>query len=164
MIRIVRTPRPAAAPVDLSKRTAPWTPADFARLLRFEVPSIIAIVVCFVGARHTSDWGHQLYWIVGAMAAMLLAGAGWTTWLLVGSRTLRRRQRRLVELAVRVVPLPITAAAKPTKAEQDRLVTAPGMTHFHRAGCMLTEGRKVRAGRREVLLDRGLTPCGVCLE
>lgn len=158
MIRIVRTPRPAAAPADLTKQTAPWTPADFARLVRFEGPSLIAIVVCFVGARHTTDWGTQLYWVVGAMAAMLLAGAGWTSWLLVGSRNLRRRQRRLVELAPRPEP------AHVTEASSDRLVTAPGMTHFHRAGCLLTEGRTVTSGRREAFVKQGRTACGVCLD
>jgi hypothetical protein len=158
VIRIVRTPRPAAAPADLTAQSAPWRLADLGRLARFEVPSLIAIVVCFVGARHTDNWGHQLYWIVGAIAAMLLAGAGWTAWLLVGARSLRRRQRRLGELTSLLVPPP-TRPMGP-----DRLVTARGMTHFHRVGCLLTEGRKLTSGQRKTLVARGLTPCGVCLD
>ena len=78
----------------------PWVLRDFGRLVRFEVLAFVAIVVCFVGARHTHDWDRQLYWIVGAMAAMLVSGVGWVVWLLVATRRLRQRQRRLATLTV----------------------------------------------------------------
>jgi len=138
-------------------QTTPWSLDDFARLARFEIPSVIAIVVCFVGAKHTESWDNQLYWIAGAMAAMLLAGAGWTGWLLVGTRALRWRQRRLGELTSQfsVVRRPVVTT--------DVLVTGPKMTHFHRADCPLAHGRAVKHGSSDQFEARGLTPCGVCL-
>ena len=63
MRRSTATSGPAAAgPL----QTTPWSLDDFARLARFEIPSFIAIVACFVGAKHTETWDNQLYWIVGA--------------------------------------------------------------------------------------------------
>jgi hypothetical protein len=154
--RASRRPAPAAAGrVD---QTTPWRIEDAARLARFEIPSLIAIVVCFVGAKRTDTWDNQLYWIAGAMAAMLLAGAGWTEWLLVGTRALRRRQRRLAE-----VTSGLTVARRPDVVT-DVLVTGPKMTHFHRTDCPLVRGRAASTGSSEDFEARGLTPCGVCLD
>jgi hypothetical protein len=157
VIRLVRAPRGAGTRASTPDQTTPWRLTDFGRLLRFEVPAVIAIVACFVGARQTETWGNQLYWVVGAMAALLLAGAGWTTWLLVGARSLRHRQRRLADLSSGLVP-----AHEPT-FRADVVVTKSNMTHFHRPDCLLARGRAVTKAPPEDLLAQGVTPCGVCL-
>jgi hypothetical protein len=140
-----------------SAQATPWTLGDFGRLIRYQVPSFIAIVACFVGARQTNSWDQQMYWVVGAMAAMLFAGASWTSWLLVGARELRQRQRRLVVVTSRFATVP-----EPTLTD-DVTVTGRGMTHFHRPGCPLTHGRPVDTASPDEHRGRGLTPCGVCL-
>ena len=155
MRRPRRIVRPAAAVP--AGQTTPWSLPDFARLARFEVPSVIGIIVCFVGAKQTDSWDNQLYWIAGAIGLMLLAGAGWTGWLLVGTRALRRRQRRLAELTSQF------AVVRRPHVATDVLVTGPKMTHFHRADCPLAHGREVSTGAAEDFEARGLTPCGVCL-
>jgi hypothetical protein len=157
-VKLVRTADTGRTPTISVAQTTPWTLRDFARLVRYELPAFIAIVVCFVGARKTSNWDHQLYWAVGAMAAMLLAGAGWTGWLLVGSRVLRQRQRRLGVVTAHLAP-----ADEPAVTDNDLMVTGHGMTHFHRPGCPLTHGRNVSAGSADEHRAQGLTPCGVCL-
>jgi hypothetical protein len=121
------------------------------------VPSFIAIVVCFAGARQTETWDHQLYWVVGAMAAMLLAGAGWTGWLLVGSRELRHRQRRLAVLTAGMATPEVASVFT-----SDVTVAGRGMTHFHRPDCPLAQGRPVTSASAEEHTAKGLTPCGVC--
>ena len=156
---MTRAARPAAAgPAGAAVQTTPWTLDDFARLARFEIPSFIVIVSCFVGAKHTDTWDNQLYWIVGAMAAMLLAGAGWTGWLLVGTRALRRRQRRLAELTSEYA-----ATHRPPAISTELTVTGPKMTHFHRPDCPLARGRDVTWAPADEHLAEGLTACGVCL-
>ncbi|MFN2582483.1 MAG: hypothetical protein ABR498_07065 [Candidatus Dormibacteria bacterium] len=158
MIRLTRTAPDQRSRAISATQTTPWTLSDFARLLRFEVPSFIAVVVCFVGARQADTWDAQLYWVVGGMAAMLLAGAGWTGWFLVGTRELRRRQRRLAALTSRIAMPP---AADPFAA--DVTVTGRGMTHFHQPDCPLAQGRPVTAASADEHSAQGLTPCGVCL-
>jgi len=154
---LTKGPRTAGPPSGVVAQTTPWKVDDFARLARFEIPSLIAIVACYIGAKHTETWDNQLYWVVGAIAAMLLAGAGWTGWLLVGSRALRRRQRQLAEVTVRF------GLRKSPQASFEVTVTGPKMTHFHRPDCPLARGRKVTTATAEEQLARGLTPCGVCL-
>lgn len=153
---IVRAPRTAGVSAPANQST-PWSLRDFARLLRFQVPGVIALVVCYVGARQTSNWDHQLYWIVGAMAAMLFTGTGWTAWLLVGSRALRRRQRRLAELTSRL------AVPHRVPLSEGVAVAGPKMTRFHRPDCPLARGREVSVATPGEYLTRGLTPCGVCM-
>ncbi|HVU73625.1 MAG TPA: hypothetical protein VHE83_11750 [Mycobacteriales bacterium] len=138
----------------------PWALRDLSRLVWFEVVSLIAILGCFVGARHTHVWDHQLYFIVGGITALLLAGAGWATWVLIGARALRDRQR-----AVATAVLPLIAAAEPASATTGGdpiLVSGPGMTHFHRVGCAFTEGRAVTPASAAAHVRAGLTPCGIC--
>jgi len=152
----VRVSRTAGVTPPVTQST-PWSLGDFARLLRFQVPGIIAIVACYIGAKHTSDWDHQLYWVVGAMGAMLFTGAGWTAWLLVGTRALRRRQRRLTELTSRM------ATPRQARFSEGVSVAGPKMTHFHRPDCPLARGREVAVATPGEHLARGLTPCGVCM-
>jgi hypothetical protein len=42
------------------------------------------------------------------------------------------------------------------------LVTAPGMTRFHRPACPLAAGKPVEAVRPDEAEGAGLVPCGVC--
>ena len=143
---------------DASTTPLPWALRDLSRLVWFEIVSLIAILGCFVGARHTRVWDDQLYFIVGGIMALLLAGAGWAVWVLVGARALRERQRALV---VAVAPL-IASDVPTTAAGATVLVSGLGMTHFHRVGCAFAAGRPVAAATRAAHLRQGRTPCGAC--
>ncbi len=135
----------------------PWALGDVGRLIRYQGAGFVAIVVCYVGADQTKAWNSQLYWIVGAMAGMLVAGASWVMWLLVAARGVRQRQRRLERVTAQL------AAVRRAGVTDDVLVTGAGMTHFHRASCVFVEGRRVTEAPAARHTARGLTPCKVCL-
>ena len=137
----------------------PWSLRDLSRLIWFEIVSVLAIIGCFVGARHTQGYNDRLYWIVGGIVALLLAGAGWATWVLIGSRALRDRQRAFVAAAA---PLVASASAPPVVGGEVVLVTGPGMTHYHRVDCVFVQGRPVGAASKAALVRDGLTACKVC--
>ena len=155
-MRVVFSAPPPRTSVDGPQAT-PWSLRDLARLVRFEAVAFIAIVVCFVGARHTHSWDAQLYWIVGGMAAMLVSGVGWATWLLIAARGLRIRQRRLAEITGRMAP------EAPAAVADSALVTADGMKHYHRTGCLFVADRPVTTASATQHAARGLAPCSVCI-
>ena len=155
-MRLVLSAPPPRASID-GPRLTPWLLRDLARLIRFEAVAFIAIVVCFVGARHTHSWDAQLYWIVGGMAAMLVSGVGWATWLLIAARGLRVRQRRLAEITAALAPAASAAVLG------SALVTAKGMKHYHRKGCVFVEHRPVTAATATQHAARGLAPCPACI-
>jgi hypothetical protein len=135
----------------------PWTLADFSQLLRIEIPSLVAIVVCWVGARHTQVWDDQLYWVIGSIAAVLVAGVGWGIWLLVGARALRARQRRLAEIVEGLAATPSVSTIR-----SGQLVSARAMLHFHRPDCPLMAGKRATVGSAEAHAQSGRVACGVC--
>ena len=138
----------------------PWSLNDLTRLTSFLIVSGVVIVGCAAGAGQTSVYDHQLLWIVGASVALMLSGLGWTRWLLIGSRNLRVRQRRLDTLTARLSSKP--EARVTTTGHRELRFAAAGMTRFHRATCPLTEGKDVAGAPRNEQIARGLAPCGVC--
>lgn len=137
----------------------PWSLRDLSRLIWFEIVSVLAIIGCFIGARHTQGYDHRLYWIVGGIVALLIAGAGWVTWVLIGSRALRDRQRAFVAAAA---PLVASAEPAPVVDGEARLVSGPGMTHYHRADCVFAQDRPVVVAPTSTHVRNGLTACKVC--
>ncbi|HVU72787.1 MAG TPA: hypothetical protein VHE83_07485 [Mycobacteriales bacterium] len=138
-------------------RRLPWTYADLQRLVRTELLSFLGLVVCFVGARNTRAWDDQLLWIVGALAAMLLAGWGWTGWMLAGSRALRARERAALARGGAI------AARRRRRSHATGLVvTAAGMRHFHRPDCVFARDRPTTAATAEASAAQGLIACGAC--
>ena len=137
----------------------PWSLRDLSRLIWFEIVSVLAIIGCFVGARHTQGYDHRLYWIVGGILALLLAGAGWATWVLIGSRALRDRQRAFVAEAA---PLVESASTPFVVDGVVLLVSGPGMTHYHRADCVFAQDRPVAAAKRAAHVRNGLAACRIC--
>ena len=61
--------------------------------------------------------------------------------------------------AVRPLRTIIAAALTPIGTA---LVTAPGMTRFHRPACPLAAGKPVQPVRPDEADGAGLVPCGVC--
>lgn len=155
-IALERVPANEAADEPVPPRRLPWTYADLQRLARTELLSFLGLVVCFVGARNTRSWDDQLLWIVGAFAAMLLAGWGWTGWMLAGSRALRARERSALARGRRI------ADARRAAPVAGLVVTAEGMTRYHRPDCVFVRGREIVAGTAEQQTARGLVACGAC--
>jgi predicted GNAT superfamily acetyltransferase len=90
---------------------------------------------------------------------LVLQGSGIASWLLMGTRRVRRRQARLLD--------PVVAAAQAGAAGHTRLlatdlVSTPTMTRYHRPDCELVAGKDAApaALREHLAADR--QPCGVC--
>ena len=139
----------------------PWTFSAFSRFVLMQVLMLVAILACFIGARHTRIWDHQLYWLVGAITALLVAAGGWTVWLANGARGLRVRQlatdAAIVPLAERFTSAPASGIAR------SALVSGPDMRRFHRADCPLAETKAVVEVAADEVVAEGKLPCGVCL-
>ena len=153
-----------AADVAGEQRSAPrlpWTFSAFSRFVLVQALMLVAILACFVGARHTKVWDHQLYWIVGAIAALLVAAGSWTVWLANGARGLRIRQHAtdvaIAPLAERFTSAPASGIAG------SALVSGPDMRRFHRADCPLVGNKAVVEVAADEVVAEGKLPCGVCL-
>lgn len=148
----------APGPVGDEVPPLPWALRDFGRLVWFEVIAAAAIAACFVGAREAAAFKSRLYWIVGAVVALVFAGSGWAVWLLIGARALRDRQRRIMT-ALRPCVQPEAPELPPSG---EALVSGARMNLYHRSGCPLVSGKKVARASREAHHAKGRRPCGVC--
>ena len=95
-----------------------------------------------------------MLWLNLAVLAVSLLGAGCTTWLLVGRRSVGARSRAAqVELAA---VLGLVPGSRAVAVAEERSLTAPGLSLRHRAGCPLLDGRST------VDADPAQPGCGVC--
>jgi hypothetical protein len=134
---------------------------------------LTGLALTWYGASDQPDWPDQLPWASLGVAATTVALLGLVTWLLAGLRRVRRLRREVLPLlaagaerrrsagASGVAP---TGAALGAFVGQDpvRLVTAPGMTRFHRPACPLAAGKPVLPVQPDEADGAGLVPCGVC--
>ena len=162
-MRLVLTPAVPAEPPVASSGDLPWALPDVQRLIRITLATLFVVLACFAGARNTAVWDDQLYWLVGAIAAMLVASYSWTLWILTGARALRIRQRALDVTARELIAVLRPAAVVGGDVDVQVIgtfLTAPGMTRYHRAGCQLIRGRATHVVQAGV---GDLEPCGMCL-
>lgn len=144
-----------------SARRLPWTFSAFSRFVLVQIVMLVAILVCFVGARHDKVWDRELYWLVGAIAALLVAAGSWTVWLANGARGLRIRQHAT---DVAIAPLTQRFTSAPASGiASSALVSGPDMRRFHRADCALVGTKPVVAVTADEIIAAGKLPCGVCL-
>jgi hypothetical protein len=139
-------------------RASLWGMDDLRRLLRVLALSGTGLVVAWLVASGTTDPARQEYAVAGGIVATALAVAGLAGWLLAGMRTLRQRREGAVHRAREVLARRTGTADSPATA--GALVTAKGMTHYHRASCLMVRGKAVRAVRGTRLA--ALTACPVC--
>lgn len=137
----------------------PWVLSDLSRLAVFQVLSLVALIFCYAGADQSGVYDHELYWVVGGSAAVMVSGLSWMAWLLVGARSLRARQRRLDELTARL----FTAEKETTTPHApSELVSLPEMTRYHRPDCPLIRNKQAMPAAMAEHVRAGRTPCGVC--
>jgi hypothetical protein len=132
----------------------PWRPGDTPAVLALNVLAAAGVAACWFGSAREIHFHDTLYWLQGAIVAVIVAGVGDGLWLLAGMRRIRERRRVLIETWPRQ---PVVASTA-----EEAVVTAPRMTTYHRPGCLLVLGKKVRSGSSGALAARQLTPCGMC--
>lgn len=149
---------------------SPWYVRDFTRLATRWGLGVIALVVCFVGCNNTEVWRTQLLWIVGGAVALVWMFTANASWLLTGLGVVARERVALRRAIVRHLEIDLhqndsrgaerASAAGPDDAAL--VLTGDLMTRFHRPGCQLAAGKDLESVSRDVGLERGLGPCGVC--
>jgi hypothetical protein len=147
---------------------APWQVADVSRLLARLTISLLALLVTWYGAAHTTHVNRQFVWIaVGAAGAAIgvVAVVAWETAGLARVRYLKLE----VAAAIRAGRGGSQTAARANDvsrqngtASTTQWVSAPGMRLYHRPGCQLVLGKISVAVSQATIDRRGLTACGVC--
>jgi hypothetical protein len=156
---------------DLRPPAVPWRYSDFIRVYATTLVGAVGLLVAWYGSSGSTRLSTQAGWTDLGIAAVLLSGVGNTLWLVSGRRALGAR-RRLVSLdAGELGPAPIVGVpGNPVDATdrtlvddpQQRLVSAPTMTRYHRAACPMVAGKPVRAASRARHEAAGRRPCGIC--
>jgi hypothetical protein len=134
---------------------------DLTRTTRTVLAGAVGVTVGWVGASGTALISRQLLWAAVSVAGVILAGMGMVSWLLAGLRVVYQvSQEALAPLHTQPrTPSAVTSAVLALPTTGAAMVTAPGMTRFHNADCLLVRGKRV-----EVVPAAGhaLRPCGVC--
>ena len=139
-----------------SERAVPWELGDLRRLVRVLAVSSTGLVVAWLVASGTTDPARQAYAVAGGIVATAAAIAGLAGWLLAGMRAVRGLRDSSVREVRALLTRRSAVAVAPAVAT---LVTAPGMTRVHDAGCLMVRGKAVRAVRGRSALAR----CQICL-
>jgi hypothetical protein len=150
----------------------PWSPDHLVWLV---VANLGGLAMSITGWWVVSGSGTahaQLGWLNLCVAGLVVAGGANTWWL--------ARGWRVVCLARQIVfpwppgeaagwattpdygPLapPVPRVARP--APTGMVVSGPGMTRYHRPGCVMTAGKEVAATTAAACATAGLAPCQVC--
>ena len=142
---------------------APWRTGDLLRAAGLAAAGVTGLALTWYGASAQPDWPDQLPWASLGVAATTVALLGLVGWLVAGLRRVRRLRREVLPLLQALaqagaVPGCSAGAAGVTPISAG-LVTAPGMTRFHRPACPLAAGKPVQPVEAD---GAGLVPCGVC--
>ena len=136
-------------------RNQPWQPGDTPAVLSLNALAAVGVVVCWIGSATEVRFHDSLYWLQGAIVAVLVASVANGLWLVAGMRQLRARRRVLIETWPRQQP----SSASPL---EPRVVTVDRMTTYHRPSCLLVAGKALRSGTRAALERTHKRPCGMC--
>lgn len=120
-------PRPAPS--------APWRPGDHLAVVTVNGLGAAAILACWIGAALQVRWSPETSWLEGALVAVITVAVADCIWLVSAMTRTRAARRQVIERASALRP-PAPAGPAPT-----RFVSAPRMTTFHLAGCLLMAGK-----------------------
>ena len=116
-----------------------------------------AIVIGYFGVSGTVLVGLQVpYLVSGAVLGLALVILGSS---LIVVQVLTRQARLLRRMLAEVQPETLEEAAEGTRGV---LLAVAGGRSFHRAGCILVEGKAVHPVTADETRSRGLDPCRLC--
>jgi hypothetical protein len=122
------------------------------------VAGAVLLLVSWWGASASAEQSRQVFWIDIGVVGVIVAGVGIAAWLLTGRRAIG--ERRVALLPTRAATP--SAAVRPASAGKEELVSAPGLTRYHRAGCPMVVGKATRTATDAGHRAAGLEPCGIC--
>jgi 4-amino-4-deoxy-L-arabinose transferase-like glycosyltransferase len=159
----------ATAPAELRAEVlgadAPWRTGDLLLAAGLAAAGLTGLALTWYGASDQPDWADQLPWASLGVAATTIALLGLVSWLVAGLRRVRRLRREVLPLLAANAAPRRSASGAAVTAIGTALVTAPGMTRYHRPACPLAAGKpvqSVRPVRPDEADGAGLVPCGVC--
>ena len=156
------TPAPAEVRAALLGADAPWRTGDLLRATGLAAAGLTGLALTWYGASDQPDWADQLPWASLGVAATTIALLGLVSWLVAGLRRVRRLRREVLPLLAASAAPRRSASGAAVTAIGTALVTAPGMTRYHRPACPLAAGKPVQPVRPDEADGAGLVPCGVC--
>lgn len=139
-------------------RASPWSPAIHVVGILFLVSGAVLAVLSWYHVSGRETFREQAGWVVLSVAAGGLFAMAFAVWLLGGLRAVRAGQREFLAELRRERESRASARVRAGEAGAGELVTAAGMTRYHRVECRLLRNKAtvpVRAGA-------DLRPCGVC--
>ncbi len=140
----------------------PWRRSDLRQLVTLASVGAIVMLLGWEGVSETDDYNTQLIWIVVGASGLIVAALGAGLWLSAGFRNVRERMLAVPdETAAYLAMLDGAPAPERDRASVAGLVTAPGMTRWHHADCLLVQGKR---GLRTVdpAREPELRACDVC--
>jgi hypothetical protein len=150
----------------VSAARASLAPPTVLGLVALAQAGAIAIaVVAWNGSATKASPTGQISWASVAAFAVVVSGAVNALWLARARRIIGIRQRQVTaliqEVGDRHGPSPALGAGTRTDVT---LVAVDGMGLYHRAGCVMLQGRPAaRAGHAADHESAGRRPCGWCL-
>jgi hypothetical protein len=142
-------------PLGGSASIAPWSPEGLARLLVTNGAGLVLVALGWYQASGQVTVRGQLTWLNVSLAGLGVSGVANGAWLVRGRQAVGMARSALFQDRSE-------ASAPPHPGPDDRPVTGPGMTRFHRATCPLAAGKVVSPAPRAQHERRGLVPCEVC--
>ena len=145
----------ATAPERLVRTRGLWHHDEVFRLVATGTASALLLLFAYIGASGTAHLDQQGLWLDLAIGGLLLGGFGATSFLLAGFRRVYLDVGGLLEAGR-------TPAAPAAFSAGAPLVSVAGTTRFHRASCLLVDGKAAVPGSREEHLQAGRTSCEMC--
>lgn len=145
----------------MSGARAPWHAGNQLSLAFLSLLGLGGIVLSWWMVAGTAETATQQSWLDLGVVALLLAATGDALHLLNGRRRVRRRQQ-LVALRLAALTDGDAAAGELIVDSAAGVVTAPRMSRYHRADCLLVRGKTVSSGSVAENRHAGRRPCGVC--
>jgi hypothetical protein len=151
---------------------SPWQVRDMARAAWLSALGLLGLGSCWYGIGGEANFHHQVKWLVGAVAALLVAAAGMSGWLLAGLRAVHEEMHSVMsevrtERLHEVLDIPDEFAEVSTSGVdmgQPGYVTSASMTRVHRSGCPHVHGKAVEPISDQDIQRLGLAYCGVCCQ
>jgi hypothetical protein len=140
---------------------APWSADQLGRVVMGNVVGAgLVLLGSYQSATADEVVRNRLTWLAVGIAGLVLAGLANGLWM--ASVRARVRLGRGLVLAEVAQLVPSTEVGGPATSV-DVVVTAPGMTRYHRPGCELAQGKPTRRLSERQRRAGRLRACEVCL-
>jgi hypothetical protein len=142
----------------------PWTRRDAVLPGLLMLAGVVVLFIGWLGISDAVALNRQTRWLAVSIVGLIVGGLGMVLWLLAGLATVTRLRRAvLAEANRRADSTARRTAPRTTVATAEGYGVAEGMRRYHRADCLMLQGKQATMGEPAAFAEAGLTPCGVCL-